>query len=323
MTYETNMSFTARMAASLPNGLAMSTTYIPESQVTLAVVFGCTDHHMQDIQRRIENADDQTHHPLLMPGIFAELERKRLTSIVDDHLDNFVSRSDLFQTTPLSLQSPAMNDKETRKYLALCLQNQELVGHIRAVKRQLSKFLAEIDDVSLELAAIFPGDSEKGQSLAKVGLKMKRRVQDIMREYDDRIDDCNMIISNTSLAMQTVWNHIAREDSATNTRIAKANAAIALAAKNDSAQMKSIAVLTMIYLPVSSVAAMFSMDMFNWEAESTESIVSKHIWLFVIVALCLTIVTLLAWHFGTRREKKRAERSNLAFQEPDGLGSIV
>ena len=39
-----------------------------------------------------------------------------------------------------------------------------------------------------------------------------------------------------------------------NTRIAKANNAIALETKRESAQMRSIAVLTMVYLPMSCVA---------------------------------------------------------------------
>ena len=33
---------------------------------------------------------------------------------------------------------------------------------------------------------------------------MKQRIQDIMIDYDDKMDECNMLVENTSLAMQTV-----------------------------------------------------------------------------------------------------------------------
>lgn len=50
------------------------------------------------------------------------------------------------------------------------------------------------------------------------------------------------------------WNQIARQDSVTNTRISHVNTMIALETKRESAQMRSIALLTMIYLPLSCVA---------------------------------------------------------------------
>ena len=51
-----------------------------------------------------------------------------------------------------------------------------------------------------------------------------------------------------------MWNQTARQEFMINTRIAKANNAIALETKRESAQMRSIAVLTMVYLPMSCVA---------------------------------------------------------------------
>ena len=49
------------------------------------------------------------------------------------------------------------------------------------------------------------------------------------------------------------WSQISREDSIVNTRIAKANTTIALESQIENAQMRSIAVLGMVYLPLSCV----------------------------------------------------------------------
>lgn len=97
-----------------------------------------------------------------------------------------------------------------------------------------------------------------------------------MDEYDDKVDECNMVIGNTSLAMETVWSHIATVDAKINTRISRANTTIALETKRESTQMRSIALLTMIYLPLSCVASVLSMGLFKWDAEEGESVVSKY-----------------------------------------------
>ncbi|KAF6793084.1 hypothetical protein CSOJ01_13995 [Colletotrichum sojae] len=318
VTGRLKMAFTARMATTLSDDLAMSTTYIPSTGSTFAVFYGCTEIQMEDIELRIEKAAEQLQHPLLTSGIFAELERKRLVEAVEKILDNFFLQSDDLETTQWDPDT-GMDAQQTHNYLSLCLKSRHLIGHIGTVKRQLSKLVAEIDEVTEQFKSLSPvdqreGDSERQQTVAHVGRKMKKRIEDIIREYDDKIDECNMVICNTSLAMQTVWNHIARQDSAVNTEISKGNIVIARDTRHESAQMRTIAILTMIYLPLSSVAAIFSMDMFNWEAKDGESIVSRHIWLFAALAVGLTFLTLLAWVLGTQRQRQLAKKSDKYFE---------
>ncbi|KAK1463091.1 hypothetical protein CMEL01_13160 [Colletotrichum melonis] len=298
------MSFSARMSSSLPDDLAMSATYIPSTGTTFAVVYGCNDDQMSSIESKVRRAGKQAFHPLMMPGIFEELERARLVERVEDLLDDFTLRSEKLETHPWSPDADTDGSK-AQQHLSLCVKSQSLMDQIRMAKRQLTKFSKEIDIITTELESLsgveYIHKSEpRATEMAKVGTEMKNRVDDIMIEYDDKIDECQMMICNTSLAMQTVWNHIARQDSKTNTKMSKANAAIAVQTKVESAQMRTIALLTMIYLPLSSVAAIFSMDMFNWEA----------------VEVGLTLLTLAAWFLGTRREKAMADKSDNYFNSP-------
>ncbi|KAI3528435.1 hypothetical protein CSPX01_16231 [Colletotrichum filicis] len=314
------MSFSARMSSSLPDDLAMSATYIPSTGTTFAVVYGCNDDQMRIIESKVRRAGKQAFHPLMMPGIFEELERARLVERVEDLLDDFTLRSEKLETHPWSPDADTDGSK-AQQHLSLCVKSQSLMDQIRMAKRQLTKFSKEIDIITTELESLsgveYIHKSEpRATEMAKLGTKMKNRVDDIMIEYDDKIDECQMMICNTSLAMQTVWNHIARQDSKTNTKMSKANAAIAVQTKVESAQMRTIALLTMIYLPLSSVAAIFSMDMFNWEAVEGQSMVSKHIWLFAVLAVGLTLLTLAAWFLGTRREKAMADKSDNYFNSP-------
>ncbi len=46
--------------------------------------------------------------------------------------------------------------------------------------------------------------------------------------------------------------------------------------------------------------SIFSMSMFNWGAGEGETVVSNYIWLFLVLSLGLTGMTVLAWRLGTR-----------------------
>ncbi|EAQ87605.1 hypothetical protein CHGG_04224 [Chaetomium globosum CBS 148.51] len=290
------------MTAALPNDLALSTTYIPSTGVSYSVVYGCNDSQMAEIWRR--------------------LDRERLIGRAESLADKFTLGSDILENKSWDSTNPKMQG-----YLEVCLQSRTLIDYIRAAKRQLAKVLVEIDGLERlwRQSNLKPAVSkarlkaEKGKRQKKIsgmlqtGEKMKQRIREMLDEYDDKVDECKKMAQNLSLAMQSGWNQIAREDSITNTRISKANTMIALETKRESAQMRSIALLTMIYLPLSCVASVFSTTLFNWNPSDGEPIVSKYIWVLLTLALVLTCITVLAWHFTTNREKKRERKRSGTF----------
>ncbi|KAF4839441.1 hypothetical protein CGCSCA4_v011268 [Colletotrichum siamense] len=130
------------------------------------------------------------------------------------------------------------------------------------------------------------------------GDRIKERLQDIIREYDERIRDCERNLEGMSLANQMAHT--------------KANMEIASRTKSDSTQMKSIALLTMVFLPATFLATVFSMSFFNWQPESEkgETEVSPRIWIYVVMATGVTILTVLAWLWfikGRRSWKQRRQ----------------
>ncbi|KAH8896755.1 hypothetical protein GQ53DRAFT_803594 [Thozetella sp. PMI_491] len=308
---------TCRMSSLWPDDLALSVTYFLESSLTLAVVFGCNATQRKQIEGRLRVASSAAlTHPLLLPGIFAELERKRLSEQVEDILDRFTLRtSSASVTSDEKLGTLDMSEEQMAEYLQLCYRSQSLAKEFKAVKRQLSKMVQFCDSFgatghSSLLLAKDPQatlTNDHGDEMAGINDMIRRRILEIMDEYDARIDECVMVVENMSITMQTVWSHIARRDAVVNTKIARANTSIALDAKQDNGQMKSIAFLTMVYLPVSAVASIFSMTMFNWSPQDG-SVVSSHIWVFVVVAAVLTIVTLAVWYIATRFGKTEVSR---------------
>jgi Mg2+ and Co2+ transporter CorA len=94
--------------------------------------------------------------------------------------------------------------------------------------------------------------------------------------------------------------------------IAKATAQVAEETRQDSAAMKTIAVLGLTFLPGTAVATFFSMGMFNWNPGPGEPVCSAYIWVFFVVTIPVTVLVYMVWiwwfkisqkHYQTRHEK--------------------
>lgn len=98
------------------------------------------------------------------------------------------------------------------------------------------------------------------------------------------------------------FNTIAQYDSKTMVRISEA-------VKNDSTAMKTIAVLTLTFLPATFVSAVFSMTFFNFSpgngVHPEAWVVSEKIWIYWVISLPLTIVTILSWFTWQRKFRRR------------------
>lgn len=80
--------------------LALTTTYFPHCGLTFAILFGCPLSVEEEIIRRLSFATVEAAHPLLLPGIFAELERTRHVHVVEamiDELETKIFEADLFK----------------------------------------------------------------------------------------------------------------------------------------------------------------------------------------------------------------------------------
>ncbi|KAK8127361.1 hypothetical protein PG984_008469 [Apiospora sp. TS-2023a] len=263
---------------------------------------------------------------MVMAGIFFELERERLEECVDQLLDDFALNST--EISPLELN---MEKKEMVSYLKKCYRSRELGNEINSMKRQLRKLVDETTAFDGEVAT-----RPKHQQLKRAGHRIKARLDEMCDILDDKIDSCNVTIENMSLTMQTLWNHFAQEDNQinmsfnrTNTQLSVTNKEISQSMQDDSSQMKFIALLTMVFLPISTMAvrvscpkmkvrernadatyqSIFSTELFSWDAGPGQAVVSKYLWVFIVISLALTTVVVGAWGIATRYAILRRKKS--------------
>lgn len=93
--------------------------------------------------------------------------------------------------------------------------------------------------------------------------------------------------------IQLSFNIVAQSDARTSVEIGRA-------AQKDSAAMKTVAFLTLTFLPATFVSAIFSTSFFNFDAEQGIWAVSDRIWIYWVVSIPVTSVTILLWFFWHR-----------------------
>jgi hypothetical protein len=125
---------------------------------------------------------------------------------------------------------------------------------------------------------------------------------------------CVYLERSISAQVQTVYSLIAQKDNRLNhsatrasCQIASDSRRIAILTRRDSTDMRIIAAVTLVFLPGTFVATIFSTGLFDWnhgdptpagsdnDQDGGGRIISKYIWVYFMLTGTLTTVVLLAW----------------------------
>ncbi|KAK3369850.1 hypothetical protein B0H63DRAFT_485645 [Podospora didyma] len=299
--------YNCRSSYSWPGDIALSITYFPSSGSTYAIFYGCDAKATKEISGRLLEAhgQDVALQPLLIMGIFAELERKRQFRLFDAAHRNLVQIVSRLNNREPRGASPLDDEVDNSEYsvdpwLSVC----HLKNGLENWKEQLTRMVEHAD----ELAAAAEKDSKQlgaggmdkalVDTMRETNSRVRIRLCEIVCDYNEKIRACNMIMDGTTLATQLAHT--------------RANIEIALQTKEDGSQMRSIALLTMIFLPATFVATLFSMSFFNWQPEGDEVTVSPWLWVYFVVAAGLTFISVGTWYLARLRRRRRRRALLLA-----------
>ena len=173
--------------------------------MNLAILYGCNEEQKEQIIHRIETLDLSYNHPMLLPGLLAQLERIRLVGMVDNLLDKFILRGRVDRGFDHELDLD-MDQTKLSSFLKLCFESRDLMNQIQAVKTQLAKMATEtikfgelISKKYVE-GVLSPDEEER---LKSAGEQIVSQLREISDEFDEKVNDCKMVVDNMSLTMQT------------------------------------------------------------------------------------------------------------------------
>ncbi|KZL72851.1 protein kinase, partial [Colletotrichum tofieldiae] len=297
--------YNCRSSNAWAGDMALTATYFPESRLTFAVLFGCTADDEKKVFNRLSRAKDQVSYPLVLPGIFAELERDRMMRIVEYTADQ--NEEAIYELNSGNMASYHASDDEEKGNLrhvrkTAWMNTTFLRNGLRVWRNQLRKMSDHVTELTTSHAGIlmpsFSNESREeepeldNKMTERTAMLFRDRLRVLIEEYEDKINECTMSVEGMSIATQ--W---AQGDT---------NVDIATATGRDSRQMRSIALVTMVFLPGTFFATLFSMTFFNWSPEEGEkSLVSSYIWIYFLATTIFTASTLFIWwYFLSYRQRQ-------------------
>ncbi|KAI1777249.1 hypothetical protein F4818DRAFT_342092 [Hypoxylon cercidicola] len=220
--------------------IALSSTYLSHERMNFSVFYGCNEKQSKCIVEGVEKAGSATCHPMLPPGLLVELDRKRLVKKIESVITNFVLTTETMSCASRDLETTRARNfmrRNSDAELPLTLYNEdrELANGIRIVMQQISSMTQHMYE--LESLRFSRRSETYILEYSNIEMQIRERLHEIGTEYEQKLDQLDGLCFTTQRASDL------------------ANIRIALATKKESTQMRSIALVTMIFLPVTSVAA--------------------------------------------------------------------
>ncbi|RYP19075.1 hypothetical protein DL765_003571 [Monosporascus sp. GIB2] len=108
-------------------------------------------------------------------------------------------------------------------------------------------------------------------------------------------------LSNLSTVVFHLMSH---EDANASASIAAASKDLAEATRRDSSSMKTIAIMTMVFLPGTFFAALFAVPSLQWDQPT---VVSDRFWVYWALTIPSTVAVLLIWAYWEDRSSTRKQ----------------
>lgn len=193
--------------------MALSVSFSPKNLTTYAVVYGCDKKAREFLTEQLTGTDHPVFHPMLLPTLLADLERERHVKLLRRNSDKMGQLTlDLTvnkgQEIPKTTESNSELDDDEEDPIELWQDMSTLQNGFQNWQQQMRRMVIHLERSSNTVA---PGsttyDSEIQKSLEKLrvpGIRIQKRLEELICEYDEHIRDCSTVTGGLKLAMSMV-----------------------------------------------------------------------------------------------------------------------
>ncbi|KAI1184228.1 hypothetical protein F5B17DRAFT_412796 [Nemania serpens] len=154
--------YTCRSTNAWGSDLAMTVTHFPHCRLSFGVLFGCSEPQKKYVIQRLHLAIKEASHPLLLPGLFVEIEKKRHHIIFEAGVTRLESMIPELDPEALIGQEQSANDSDRQAKQSIYLDMLYLKHGLTTWSQQLNKMLDHAQTLSDEYAG--PWSQVSGQT---------------------------------------------------------------------------------------------------------------------------------------------------------------
>ncbi|KAH9899123.1 hypothetical protein F4778DRAFT_782718 [Xylariomycetidae sp. FL2044] len=256
----------------------MCLAHFPDTEQVYGIYLGCEGEDFDKIEKKLAQGAEFLSNPFLYISVFLEIEKEHRFQQVNMVLDTFIE-SFFNSDFPIVKAAGEANPKNARL---------DVIWEYRRVNTleiALNSWKAQLQHL-IDLK-VFTKLSSADKKSDIHTIEPREYLQRIQEFYIESASRCQSITQATSLAFQRDITHITRDDARITTM--------------DGKQMKSIAVLTMIFLPATFLATfMAAPSGIEWDG-------AQRPWLFWAIAGPMTAVVVLIYSVWTYTRTRQAE----------------
>ncbi|MCJ1329427.1 hypothetical protein MMC10_006107 [Thelotrema lepadinum] len=272
--------------------VAMSYSF--DSGQTRGLLDGVPPRAQQDIRARMSpETSPWLDHPLHLPKVLLDIhvdhvawEVNRLVREVDD-LEDFSKNS----------KNKALEDTDS------ITTQLSFISRLLDFLENLTKFLLEtLDFFSATLPDVSTGTGSSPNGgpamhhqtfIRNTHYQMKEDLTNTLSLLRNNVETCDYLQSRTADSLNYISALYADDDATISARDARSNS--------------TMSILQMVFLPATAVAAICSMGIFDWNPPPNPSGVgvSSYFWIYWVVSLIATFLTLIVWAFWIRRQGRK------------------
>lgn len=197
--------------------VTLSVTSFLDVPLTFAMMYGCAKNTKGNVNAFLKQikATDQAWHPLLLPMLFAELERKRLLNLLerektklqqrilemDNRLRGETAGTTASMETKASEPSAAAKDCEATKSW---IDASKLKNGLESLRTQLTSLMARSRMLRQSIFAAHPDKAGSSISEHATGEIIESRLNDMIAEFDCNIRSYGSLLGGMGMAAQMV-----------------------------------------------------------------------------------------------------------------------
>ncbi|KAI1179651.1 hypothetical protein F4777DRAFT_600438 [Nemania sp. FL0916] len=292
-------------------GYAFASTHFESQRFTYAIMVGCSVAQIDKVRKLLSSFEDSSKHPLLMLGIFAELELRRLEELVSRQKGSYNYLIKRLEGQQGGTSTSRFSWDVVRDVLETRDEFQSAEAEIEAAKRQMENgCIRQVDELWERYQKKKKKPQEEGNTPSD---EAEERLNEVTRLFSERFHDillrleglgaqCRLRAENISTRTELIRSQLAWQEahtSAQNTEIGTL-----------------IAIMALVYLPVTGVATILAMPIFGWANDwrdvhfksvkadggsngtslnggtSSLPVVSGYVWVFAALSALLLITTL-------------------------------
>ncbi|KAF2230834.1 hypothetical protein EV356DRAFT_579711 [Viridothelium virens] len=310
--YETELNDTPRSYLICIRGSYMlAWTFFPKTRSTRAILISFPQNFIYTaLKTEMERQKSLVGHPLFL----AFVESIYLTGLVHTNIHN--GERSIFLVEDQTNYSPWTDNSSSRFIKAD--QPVDDNGNLASLTRQVSKVVVHLSLHSRRLSiakhllnALLeyePTQDSCTSSEGSLDLQSMRKAASLL---DLTIETNQVYIEflreRSKTQLTVLFNLITQRDATANIELAKDSRTIALASQHDSDSMKTIAIMTMVFLPGTFFATFFSSPWFQW---NSSPVIQSQFWTFWAFTIPVTALVFALWFGITKRQTIRRQVEN-------------